>query len=363
MEISPESREITTFITSKGLFRYTRLMFGITCAPELFQKNMEQILCGCCGCVNFIDDILVFGATREEHDVRLRLVQERLREYEVELNGEKCIYGVEEIQFLGHRLSATGIRPSISKVDAVKCFREPTTAEEVRSFLGLVNFVGKFIPNLASIDYPLRKLTRKEEKFVWNEEQSKAFEELKQLITNDNVLGYYDVADRTCVIADASPVGLGAVLVQFDRYNEGRIITYASRSLSNVERRYAQTEKEALALVWAVERFHYYLYGRSFGLITDHKPLEVIFGHRSKPCLRIERWVLRLQSYKGTVIYKSGKSNIADPLSRLVAGLSGETASFDECTENYVNWVVANAEPKAMKLCEIVKDSVNRSKL
>lgn len=199
MEISPESREITTFITSKGLSRYTRLMFGITCAPELFQKNMEQILSGCVGSVNFIDDILVFGSTREEHDVRLRMVQERLHEYEVALNDGKCVYGVEEIQFLGHRLSAAGIRPSMNKVDAVKCFREPTTAEEVRSFLGLVNFVGKFIPNLASIDYPLRKLNRKEEKFVRNEEQSKAFGELKQKITSDTVLGYYDVADRTCV--------------------------------------------------------------------------------------------------------------------------------------------------------------------
>lgn len=171
IEITPESREITTFLTSKGLFRYTRLMFGITCAPELFQKNMEQILSGCDGSVNFIDDILVYGASKEEHDIRLRQGQKRLREYEVALNETKCLYGVEEIEFLGHRLSAKGVQPSIDKVNAVKCFRDPTTAEEVRSFLGLVNFAGKFIPNLASIDYPLRKLTRKEEKFVWGTEQ------------------------------------------------------------------------------------------------------------------------------------------------------------------------------------------------
>lgn len=174
---------------------------------------MEQILNGCNGSVNFIDDILVYGASQEEHSARLQQVLDRLRKYEVTLNKSKCTFGVEELDFLGHRLSAAGVRPTLDKVNAVKQFREPTTAEEVRSFLGLVNFVGKFIPNLASIDYPLRKLTRKEKKFVWNDEQRNAFTELKQQITSDKVLGYYDVNDRTWVIADASPVGLGAILV------------------------------------------------------------------------------------------------------------------------------------------------------
>lgn len=356
IEIAPNSREITTFITNKGLFRYTRLMFGITCAPELFQKIMEQILSGCDGSCNFIDDILVYGSSKQEHDVRLQQVQKRLRGFDVTLNEKKCIYGIQEVDFLGHRLSAKGVRPSIDKVNTVKGFREPTTAEEVRSFLGLVNFVGKFIPNLASIDYPLRQLTRKEETFVWGKEQKAAFEELKRQITSDKVLGYYDVTDRTRVVADASPVGLGAVLIQYDKNNEGRIIMYVSKSLSSVERRYAQTEKEALALVWAVERIHYYLFGREFELISDHKPLEIIFGPRSKPCARIERWVLRLQSYKYKIIYKSGKSNIADPLSRLLSDSSEET-SFDENAEHYIDWIVSNAEPKALKINEIQEEA------
>lgn len=116
-------------------------------------------------------------------------------------------------------------------------------------------------------------------------------------------LGYFDVADRAQLIADASPVGLGAVLIQINERGP-RIIAYASKSLSDTEQRYAQIEKEALALVWGVERFHFYLYGRTFELITDHKPLETIFGSRSKPCARIERWVVRLQSYKAKVIYR-----------------------------------------------------------
>lgn len=357
MEISERSREITTFITRKGLFRYTRLMFGISCAPELFQKLMEQILCGCEGCLNFIDDIIVFGEDRKEHDTRLAKAQKTLEMNGVTLNDEKCSYGESEVKFLGHTLSENGVRADLDKLKAIRDFREPTTGEEVRSFLGLVNYVGKFIPDLATVTEPLRILMRQKQKFVWAKEQQKAFDQLKQNMMDPATLGYFDVNDRTQLIADASPVGLGAVLIQINEYGP-RIISYASKSLSDVEKRYAQTEKEALALVWATERFHFYLYGRTFELITDHKPLETIFGPKSKPCLRIERWVLRLQAYKGKVVYRPGKSNIADPLSRLAITEECDTRSFDELAEHYVNWVVANSAPVAIKLTEIERESL-----
>lgn len=196
--------------------------------------------------------------------------------------------------------------PNEGKVIAIKQFRCPKTSEEMRSFLGLVTYVGKFIPDLATITEPLRFLTRKGVIFKWSEAQQQSFENLKQLITSNALLGYYSIDDNTQLYADASPVGLGAVLVQHDKQGP-RIISYASKSLSDVEKRYCQTEKEALAIVWAVERFHYYLFGREFEIVTDHKPLEVIFGTRSKPCARIERWVLRLQSYRYKVVYKKVK--------------------------------------------------------
>lgn len=334
MEISKESREITTFITRKGLFRYTRLMFGINCAPEIFQKLMEQMLSGCDGCLNFIDDVLVFGRDQMEHNDRLNKAKETLCEKGIILNDEKCIYGVSKIKFLGHILSEKGIAADSDKLEAIRNFREPVTGEEVRSFLGLVNYVGKFIPNLATLTEPLRLLVKQKQKFVWAKEQQRAFAELKRHMSNPATLGYFDVDDRTQVIADASPVGLGAVLIQMNESGP-RIISYASKSLSDVEKRYAQTEKEALALVWATERFHFYLYGRPFELITDHKPLETIFGPKSKPCLRIERWVLRLQAYKAKVIYRPGKSNIADPLSRLAITEKCDSKSFDELAEHY----------------------------
>lgn len=153
---------------------------------------------------------------------------------------------------------------------------------------------------------------------------------------------------------------MGVVLVQF-KGSEPRIISYASRSLSKTEQKYAQTEKEALAIVYGMERFHYYIYGREVELVTDHKALETIFGPKAKTCARIERWVLRLQSYRYKVIYKPGKSNIADPLSRLVVHSSvSKTAasSSHNDSEKYINWIISQAEPKAIKLEEISSESI-----
>lgn len=168
---------------------------------------------------------------------------------------------------------------------------------------------------------------------------------------NHSTLGYYNVNDRTQVVADASPVGLGAVLIQF-KGDVSRIIAYANRSLTAVEQNYAQGEKEALALVWAVERFHHFLFGRYFELVTDHKALETLFAPKSKPCARIERWVIRLMSYKFNVVYKPGKTNIADPLSRLIKQINTQT-NESSATEHYIQWILSYAEPKAIKLNEI----------
>lgn len=173
----------------------------------------------------------------------------------------------------------------------------------------------------------------------------------KQGLLKHSILGFYDVNDRTQVIADASPVRLGAVLIQF-KENEPRIISFANRILTAPEQNYAQTEKEALALVWAVERFHYFLFGRQFELVTDHKALEILFTPKSTPCARIERWVIRLMAYKFTVVYKPGKTNIADPLSRLIPTDTTAT-NKTSATEQYIQWILTYAEPKAIKLQEI----------
>lgn len=354
LEIDEGSRYITTFSTGKGLFRYKRLMFGISCAPEMFQKVLEKLLLGCEGTANFIDDIIIYGSDEKEHNRRLNKVLQVLKDNNVLLNEDKCIFKTNKIEFLGHELTAEGIKPLDKYIKAIQSARRPSTVEEIQSFLGLVNYVGKWIPNLASLTEPLRRLVRLKlnkstniQKY-WSSMQDKAFESLKQQLADIKTLGYYNPADKTQIIADASPVGLGAVLIQIDGKGP-RVIAYGNKSLTDCEKRYCQTEKEALALVWAVEHFKIYLLGKEFDLISDHKPLETIFGLRSKPCARIERWVLRLQAYKYKVVYCPGKDNIADPISRLCK--SNQLVPFD--SENYLNSIVEYSRPVAVPLNEI----------
>lgn len=356
LELNPDCRYITTFICSQGLFRYKRLMFGISCAPECFQKNLERVLLPCKGVVNFIDDIVVFGSDETEHDFRLQKVLQVLKDNDVLLNSTKCVYKVKQIEFLGHKLSSDGIKPLDKYIKSIKSFRVPAVIEELQSFLGLVNYVGKWVPMLATLTEPLRELLKlklgkgADISSHWIQKHSDAFNALKRTMSQIPTLGYYDPDDKTQVFADASPVGLGAVLVQHDGRGP-RIIAYGNKSLTDCEKRYCQTEKEALALVWAVEHFDMYLFGKnSFELVSDHKPLEVIFGANSKPCARIERWVLRLQSYNFKIVYNPGKNNIADPLSRLCT-IDETPEPFDD--DNYINLVVEQSRPIAISQSEL----------
>lgn len=244
-------------------------------------------------------------------------VLSRFKSRNVALNWEKCLFRVTELEYLGHQISEKGISPSETKIQALLSFREPQNEQELRSFLGLANYMNKFIPNLATIDQPLRKLLSKGAKFEWTKDQADSFSMIKAALSNVQNLGFYRLEDKTVVIADASPHGLGALLVQYDKDNEHRVVSFASKSLTETERRYCQTEKEALAIVWAVERFQFYLLGRSFDILTDCKALSFLFATRSKPCARIERWVLRLQLFDYRVVHVAGKDNVADSLSRL----------------------------------------------
>lgn len=334
---------------------YTRLFFGVNSAPELYQHVLKQVLSNCTGTANIADDIIVHGKTSEEHDQRLLKVLRTLLDAGLTLNREKCQFSMNQLEFMGHLISHRGIGPTKTRVEAIANAREPKSVAEVRSFLGLVNFCARFIPNFGSVCEPLRRITKQNVEFEWKTEQQKAFEKLKQSLCNAETLAFFDKDAETKVIADAGPVGLGAVLVQIQN-GEHRVICYASRSLSDVERRYSQTEKEALALVWACERFHVYLLGVKFKLITDHKPLEVIYGPRSKPSARIERWLLRLQQFDYEVVYKPGNSNVADSLSRLLESKS-ESQVKPNVAEEYVRFVALQSAPCAVSIQEIEKAS------
>ena len=310
------------------------------------------------GCKNISDDIIIYAKTQEEHDQILRKVLQRLRDKNLTLNPDKCIFSRDSISFMGHTLTSEGLKPQDSKIQAVLQTERPTNVKELKSFLGLVSYCSKFVPQFATICEPMRKLTRRNQSFQWEKEQQDAFETLKNAMISAEVMAYYDQNAETRIICDASPVGLGCILEQKHGDNF-RPVAYASRTLNAVERRYSQIEREALGITWGIERFQVYLYGIDFTVITDHKPLINIFkpNHKS-PSARMTKWLLRLQPYKFTVEYQPGTQNASDCLSRSPNQdntCTNDTLSSD--AELYINYCAENSVPKAMTLEEIENES------
>jgi len=359
LELDEQSRHITTFSTHIGLFRYTRLNYGTNAAAELFQHTLQQHLQGIKGVKNIADDILVFGSTRDEHDRALEACLERLSEKGLVLNSSKCSFLKTELSFFGQIFSQNGTRPDPKRVEDLNNATVPTNIQEVRSLLGMANYSAKYIPNFATITSPLRELTKKNAYFQWETAHQKAFNKLKAALTTAPVMSYFDKSKDTILTVDASPVGVSGILAQQSKDSgDYHVLAYASRALTSVEKRYSQTEKEALSIVWAIEHFHLYLFGHPFTLITDHKPLETIYGHnKAKTSARIERWILRLQPYDFSVVYKAGASNPADYMSRHPTKSS--VSAQEKITEEYVHFLTVNAVPNAMSMEEVIKASTD----
>ena len=229
---------------------------------------------------------------------------------------------MESVGFLGHVISAEGVLPNKKKVEAVLAAPTPKDVSQVRSFLGLMNYYGKFLPNLSSVLAPLYRLLHKAVKWRWHKEEEDSFREAKELLISTKLLVHFDPDKELILTCDASPYGVGAVLAHKEEDGTERPISYASRSLAIAERKYSQLDKEGLAIIFAVKRFHQYLYGRKFIIHSDLKPLQHIFGNnRPVPAMasaRIQRWALTLAAYSYTILYKPGKEiSQADGLSRL----------------------------------------------
>ena len=345
-----ESAEILTLNTCKGLMGTKRLCYGVKTAPAQFQAVMDKILVGLDGVFCYIDDILVVDDTVEEHLRKLRLVFERLNKYNVKLNKSKCKFFQDEVQYLGHQLCSEGIRPLQNKVEAIQRAPRPKNVTELKSFLGMVNFYGKFVPNLSTLLYPLYELLRSDTVWYWESKCEKAFSLAKELLVGDTILVRYNSTQPLVLSVDASPYGLRAVLSH--RYSDGseRPIAYALRTLSNAEKNYAQIEKEGLAIIFGIKKFHLYLYGNRFTLVTDHQPLARIFGPKSGiPTLaaaRMQRWAVILSGYHYDIVYRPSKDNApADLLSRLPVQ---HQVKIDD-DEDYVCYTVINELPVTCK--------------
>ena len=322
IELEEESRKYLTINTSMGLFQYNRLVFGITSAPAIWQRTMDQILEGTSGISCILDDMIVTGESDADHLANLEEVLRRLHFHGLRANKSKCEFFQEKITFCGHDIDSKGLHKTTDKTAAVVNAPRPQNVTEVRSFLGLVNYYHKFLPNLATTLHPLNQMLESNYQWDWTDRCEEAFQKVKVMIASDLVLTHYDPKLPLQLACDASPVGIGAVLSHVMPDGTERPIAFASRSLSKAERNYAQIDKEALATVWGVKKFHNYLFGRNFTLLTDHEPLTSIF-HPSKSlpavtAARLQRYALFLAGFDYTIMYKNTKCHgNADGLSRL----------------------------------------------
>ena len=287
----------------------------------MWQKAMAVVLQGCKKVVYYIDDILVTGKTRQQHEQNLRAVFRRLQQYGLRVNLPKCRFFQDSLEFLGHIISSKGIRPTKERVEGIQNAAIPQNKSELKSFLGLMTYNARFLPALASVLHPLYQLLKKDEKWAWTSSHEKSFQEAKRLVCEVVTLVHYDVDKPVRVYCDASSYGVGVCLMHVIGGQE-KPIAYASRTLSQAEMKYAQIEREALAIIFAVKKFHQYVYGREFVLVTDHKPLCTIFGHdKGIPTLaaaRMQRWAIILGAYQYKIEYIPGAENVcADCMSRL----------------------------------------------
>ena len=344
--LSPESRLLTTFIIPSGRYCFNKLPFGISSAPEHFQKRMSKILAGLEGVVCQMDDVLVFGSDRAQHNARLLAVLKRIESAGATLNAQKCVFGVTSVNFLGHVIDQTGIRADPEKTLAIQQMKPPTTVPELRRFMGMVNQLGKFTPNLAQLSQPLRELLGKNSTWVWGPSQSEAFSLVKEELSKSTTLALYDPEAPTKVSADASSYGLGAVLMQ-ETESRWRPVAYASRSMSDTEQRCAQIEKEALAITWACEKFSDYILGKSITIETDHKPLVPLFGTKQLDKLppRVLRFRLHMDRFTCTILHVPGRDlHRADTLSRAPL----PSTAHDDVLKELAELLIGGGESRVM---------------
>ncbi|XP_017484186.1 PREDICTED: uncharacterized protein K02A2.6-like [Rhagoletis zephyria] len=323
IEVDDKSKELLTINTHLGLFRYNRMIFGIKTFPAIFQQVMDKMLSGLDCAAAYIDDIFVSGRNELEHDRNLREVLRRIQDYGFKIKFAKCKFAVTEVKYLGYIISPDGLRPYPERVSAIKDMPEPTNVTELRSFLGAINFYGKFINKMRQLRGPLDELLKANVKWQWTSIQRNCFNSLKDILSSNLLLTHYDPNKEIIVAADASNYGLGACILHEGPDGSIKAVCHASRSLTPAEKGYSQIEKEGLALVFAVTKFHKMIFGRRFKLHTDHKPLLTIFGKKTgisaHQANRLQRWALQLLAYDFEISFISTNSfGYADVLSRLI---------------------------------------------
>jgi len=319
LELDDSSAERTAFRTRTGQYEWCRLPFGAVNSPAAFQRWLDIVLNGYTHqfAQAYVDDVALYSATFEDHLRHTRLAFERFRYHGLQLKWEKCCFARESIRYLGHIITREGISPDPAKTEAVEEIEAPRTVRQVRRFLGAAGYYRSYIPNFATIAEPLTELTKAHARFTWGDAEQKAFDTLRTALVSKPVLAFPDQDKPYTLTTDASNVGIAAVLSQPDEHGNLRPVAYASKKLTDAERNYHSTEKEALAIVWALRAFRTYLLGAELTVETDCQAAVYIFNSK-EPTGRIARWLVEVAEFSPLRIkHRKGSTNVvADALSR-----------------------------------------------
>jgi len=354
VKLTDESSFLTTFHTPWGRKRFLRMPFGLSSASEIMQKRNEDTFGDIKGVHVIADDLIIAAENEQDHDCILSNVLQRAQAKGVKFNADKIQFKVSTVTYMGNLVSADGLKPDDRKVAAIVDMPPPQDVASLQRLLGMSRYLSQYVPNESTITAPLRELLKKNVEWSWNERHTAAFEQLKNALTRAPTLTFYDVTKPVTIQCDASQAGLGACLLQ-----QGKPIAYASRSMSKAEQNYAQIEKEMLSIVFAVRKFHQYIYGKEFVVIeNDHKPLEMIMKKTmDKVPPRLQRMLLCLQPYDLIVNYVPGKfMYVADTLSRAYLSDSDLPDNFVDSEHDFtyvVHSVIENLPVTTSKLDEI----------
>lgn len=319
VRLDEQSSLLTTMITPYGRYRWVRLRFGLSVSSEIFQRKLNEALEGLEGTFTIADDIIIAGQGKpdeealRDNNTKLQRVIDRWNERYVILNAEKMVKGLKEISFHGHTITSKEIKADPKKITALLEMTSPTDEAGISRFCRMVQCMARFLPGLSTTLEPIRKLTRKDSDFIWFDECEKRFQKVKDILISAPVLAYFNPEKELTLQVDSSKDGLGAVLMQ-----QGRPMKYASRALTSSERNWAQMEKEALSVLFGVQRFHQYTYGRQVTVENDHKPLESILRKPlSNAPKRLHDIMMKLNRYGIVLKFLKGKEVvIADTLRR-----------------------------------------------
>ena len=342
VHLEEESQLLTTFRTPFGRYCWRRLPFGLCVSQDIFQARMDDILENLTGVISIADDVAVVGRTEEEHDQNLHNLMLRAAEKGLVFNSKKCAIKQKSITFFGNIYSCNGVQPDPSKIRDIQNMPEPTNKDDIQRFMGMLNYLAPYIPRLAESAYPLRDLLKKDVPWTWDENYSKCYQDLKSMITTEACLIYYDAKETLSLEVDASQKGLGVALVQNDKP-----IAFGSKTLTECQSRYSNIEREMLAIVHGIQRYHTYLFGKPFIVVTDHKPLVTICSkpiHTAPP--RLQRMLLKIQGYQYTITYRPGPQMVmADVLSRLPNPDNNAPVKLDEHVD-CLNIAMINFSPE-----------------